>query len=197
MDRVDDLAVYEYLEKLAAPDFPGPASGSAVATVAAMAASLLEMAYKVTIKKGAEHIPISLKDIENVRHQCLALATEDMKALEEVVKAAKLKAAFPDQYEKAMRNATEPLVSIVKNSETILTWIYQFIHVANKRVLGELVGSAHMAEAAAAAAKDGAEVNLTFIQDESYVKKVRTIVRESYRNSMEMKQQIQSIMNRE
>jgi formiminotetrahydrofolate cyclodeaminase len=196
LDSIDCLTVHEYLEKLAAPDFPGPASGSAAATVAAMSAALLEMSCKVTMRKGGENIPISLKHIEDVRYQCLVLATEDMKTLTEVVKAAKSKAEFPDEYEEAMKNATNTLVSVVKNCEMILTGVEQFIHLSNKRVLGELAGSANMAETAAASAKYGVKVNLSLLQDEFYKEKVWAIVRESFQNSSEMKQRIEGIISR-
>ncbi|WP_442599898.1 cyclodeaminase/cyclohydrolase family protein [Neobacillus sp. D3-1R] len=196
LDQIECLTVQEYMEKLAAPDFPGPASGSAAATVAAMAAALLEMSCKVTLRKGGENIPISLKQIEDVRNQCLALATEDMKTLSEVVKTSKSKADFPDEYEEAMKKATDTLVSVVKNSEIILTGVEQFIHLSNKRVLGELAGSANMAESAAASAKYGVKVNLSLIQDEFYKENAWAIVRESFRNSTEMKQRIESMINR-
>jgi formiminotetrahydrofolate cyclodeaminase len=196
LDQIDCLTVHEYLEKLAAPDFPGPASGSAAATVAAMAAALLEMSCKVTIRKGGEDIPISLKHIEEVRNQCLALATDDMKTLAEVVKAANSKADFPDEYEEAMKNATNTLVSVVKNCEMILKGVEQFFHLSNKRVLGELAGSAMMAETAAAAAKYGIKINLSFIHDDIYKENVSAIVHESYQNSTEMKQRIERTIDR-
>ncbi|WP_066301007.1 cyclodeaminase/cyclohydrolase family protein [Bacillus sp. FJAT-29937] len=196
MNHIDSLTVHEYLEKLAAPDFPGPASGSAAATVAAMAAALLEMSCKVTIRKGCENIPISLKHIEDVRNQCLALATDDMKTLAVVVKAAKLKADYPDEHEEAMKNATNTLASVVKNCEEILTGVDQFFHLSDKRVIGELAGSANMAETAAASAKHGVKVNLSLIQDEFFKENVWNIVRESYQNSNEMKQRIERSINR-
>lgn len=196
MNHIDSLTIHEYLEKLAAPDFPGPASGSAAATVAAMAAALLEMSCKVTIRKGCENLPISLKHIEDVRNQCLDLATDDMKTLAEVVKAAKSKADYPDKYEEAMKNATITLVSVVKNCEEILTVAEQFLHLSDKRVLGELAGSANMAETAAASAKHGVKINLSLIQDEFYKENVWTIVRESYQKSNEMKQRIEGSINR-
>ncbi|HYK74202.1 MAG TPA: cyclodeaminase/cyclohydrolase family protein [Pseudoneobacillus sp.] len=193
---IDDLTIYEYLEKLAAPDFPGPASGSAAATVAAMAAALLEMSCKVTIRKGVENIPLSLKNIADVRNQCLTLATVDMKTLAEVVKTAKCKTDFPDEYEEAMKNATDTLVAVVKNCEIILTGVEQFLPLANKRVFGELAGSANMAETAAASAKFGVKVNLSLIHDEFYKENVWAVVRESFQNSTELKQRIEKIINR-
>lgn len=189
---IDSSTVDEYLEKMAAPSFPGPASGCAAATSTAMAAALLEMSLEVTMKKNEQHrnLEESLKDIETIRKRCLILATEDMKAYAEVVKASKSKKEFPDKYQDAMKNAIDPLVSIVKNCELILTQVEHVVNICYIKVLGDLVGSAYMAEAAAGAAKYGVEVNLKLLHDNSYKNDVLNIVRESYRNSSEIKDRI-------
>ncbi|WP_338469647.1 cyclodeaminase/cyclohydrolase family protein [Niallia sp. XMNu-256] len=194
LNRIDELTVYEYLEKLASPEFPNPASGSAASTIAAMAASLLEMSYKVTVTNNEKKMPISLNEIEGIRHQCMRLATEDMIALAEVVKATKFKSAFPVKYEEAMKKATDPLVSVVKNCEIILSWIVQLIPIANKSVLGELAGSANMAEAAATSAKQGIEVNLLLLSDKVYIGNVQAAIHKSYKNTIETKQRIDKSM---
>jgi len=195
---IDSLTVSEYLEKLAAPNFPGPASGSAAATVAAMAAALLEMSCQVTMNKDEQqrNLPKFLKTIEVIRKNCLYLATEDMKAYAEVVRATKSKKEFPDEYEVAMKNATEPLVSIVKNCDSILVRIEQVVSTCYIKVLGDLGGSAYMAEAAAAAAKQGVEVNLKLLYDKSYKKNVLNSVRESYRHCSETKDRIVAFLGK-
>lgn len=196
MERVDDLMVHEYLEKLADPRFPGPASGSAASTVAAMAAALLEMSCKVTMKKVEGNIPIALKEIEEIRHHCLALATEDIMVLAEVVQAAKSRKEEPKKYESAMRNATDPLVSLVKNCEFILRQIERLIPICNKRAVAELIGSTYMTEAALASAKLGVEVNLHLLHDENYKEIVQDIIKTSYSNCIEMKERIMNIVNK-
>lgn len=195
MERIDSLMVHEYLEKLAEPSFPGPASGSAAATVVAMAAALLEMSYKVTIRHGVEDLPIELDEIEEIRHQCLALATEDMVVLTKLIRAAKSRKEFPEKYEDAMKNATDTLVSIVKNCEYILKQIDLLIPICNKRVVAELIGSTYMAEAALASAKLGVEVNLHLLQDEHYKEKTENIIQNGYRNSAEIKERILNYVN--
>lgn len=192
MYTIDNLTVHEYLEKMAEPSFPGPAAGSAAATTAAMAAALLEMACEVTMKKDEQkrNLAKTLKDIQDIRKHCLALATEDMKAYAEVVKATKSKKEFPEEYEVAMQKATDPLVAIVKNCNLILTEIEQVAKVCFVKVLGDLTGSAYMAEAAAAAAKGGVEVNLHLLHDEQYKENVLKVVGESYRNCYETKGRI-------
>ena len=196
LERVGDWLVHEYLEKLAEPSFPGPASGSAAATVAATAAALLEMSYKATLKKTEGNIPIDLNEIEKIRHHCLALATEDMEVLAEVVQAAKSRKENPKKYQDALKNATDTLVYIVNNCEFILLQIERLIPICNKRVVAELVGSTHMAEAALASAKLGIEANLPLLQDENYKKRVQNMIENSYRNSNEMKERIMNIVHK-
>ena len=89
MERIENWTVKQYLKKLAVPSYPALLSGSAAATIIAMAAALLEMSYKVTMRHGEENIPISLDKIEEIRHQCLELATEDMVVLTKVIRAVK------------------------------------------------------------------------------------------------------------
>lgn len=186
------MTVNEYLEKLAAPNFPGPASGSAAATVAAIAAALLEMSCKVTINKDEQkrNLMKPLKNIEAIRKHCLSLATEDMKAFAEVIRTTKSKKESPDEYEAALKNATETLVAIVKNCDSILTQIERLVNTCYIKVLGDLAGSAYIAEAAAAASKQGVEFNLQLLHDEHYKKNVLSFVRESYRNISQTKDRI-------
>jgi formiminotetrahydrofolate cyclodeaminase len=190
------LTVHEFLEKLADPTFPGPASGSAAAIAAAMAAALLEMSCKVSMKKDIGNIPTYLNEIEDIRKKCLNLATKDMKSLTEVIRTAKSKAEFPDEFENAMKNATDPLVGIVKNSESILILIEKIIGNSSKKVMGELAGSTNLAEAAAASAKRGVEVNLRMLRDEQYKENILTTIGESYKKSSETKDRILKIMDK-
>lgn len=190
MDQIDDMTVNVFLEKLAASSFPSPASGSAAATTAAMAAALLEMSFKVTMKSNEHHTPLTLNEITETRNQCLALATEDMKALTKVIQAAKSSKEFPKEYEIAMKNGTEPLVSIVKMCDVILNQIELLIPICNKRVFAELIGSLHMTEAGQRSAKLGVEANLHLLTDEGYKESVQNRIQESYENSMETKERI-------
>jgi formiminotetrahydrofolate cyclodeaminase len=77
----------------------------------------------------------------------------------------------------------------------ILTEVEQFFPQSNKRVFWELVGSANMAKTAAASAKHGVKINLSFRQDEIYKEHVWNTVRKSYQKSTEMKQRIDRFIN--
>ena len=68
MYNIRNLTLEEYLEKIAEPSFPGPASGSVCATAAAMASAVVEMSCKASIKKDPQN-------------QLLIDATEKMKRL--------------------------------------------------------------------------------------------------------------------
>lgn len=190
--NIDQLTVAKYLEKMAETSFPGPSSGSAAGTAAAMAAALLEMSCEVTMKKDAQQSNLAevLNEIKGIRKDCLFLASEDIKAYDVVVKATKAKKEFPDQYDTAMKAATDTLVSIVKNSETILKRIDQVIKTCFIKVWGDLAGGTCMAEAAAAAAKQGVDINLRLLHDEAYKEKVQNMVNMSYKNCLEAKNRI-------
>ncbi|MBB6446757.1 cyclodeaminase/cyclohydrolase family protein [Bacillus benzoevorans] len=194
MESAGHMELDEFLEKLASPDFPSPASGSAIAMVAAIAAAILEMSCKATIKKGGEDLPISLHTIEETRHQCLSLATKDMEKLAEVLRLTKCKEDSPGKYEVAMKNATDTFVSLIAKCEIILTQTERFIHRSSKKVYGELANSAYMAEAAAVSAKLGVESNLLLLQDEIYKENTRTIIRERCRNCVETRKRIIEII---
>jgi formiminotetrahydrofolate cyclodeaminase len=113
-----------------------------------------------------------------------------MRAFADVIKASGSRGEFPDKYETAMKNATDTLVAILKNCESILTEIEHVFKIAYPKVLGDLAGGACLAEAAAAASKLGVEVNLGLIQDEEYRKRMLSFVRESYKNCVETKSRI-------
>jgi len=132
----------------------------------------------------------SLKEAAAIRKHCLYLATEDMKAYAEVVSAAKAKQELPDRYEVGMQKATDTLAAIVSNCQALLKLIESLVEISYVKVLGDLGGSAHLAEAAAAAAKQGVQVNLGLVQDELYKKNVLTAVLESYKNSSAAKERI-------
>jgi formiminotetrahydrofolate cyclodeaminase len=189
---IDDLTVTEFLKKMSEPGFPRPLSGSAMAMTAAMAAALLEMGYRVTMKRDEtkSYLVESLKNIEAVRRHCLYIANEDMNAFPEVMKAAKSKKEFPEEYETAVKNATETLAAIVKDCSIILTQLEQFAGVCHKPVLGDLAGSAYMAEAAGTAAKRVVEINLRMVRDEEYKRNTVDSVNENYKNILEAKDRI-------
>ena len=94
-----------------------------------------------------------------------------------------------------MKNATDTLVSIVKNCEFILSQIELLIPICNKLVIAELIGSTYMAEAALASAKLGVEVNLNLLQDQNYKDQTEKIIQYYDRNSAEIKARIISFIN--
>lgn len=178
MERIDQLSVETFVKKLAEDTFPSPASGSAAATIAAMAASLLEMSCKVTMKKGRE-LQVDLDKVREVRKSCLALATEDMEVLAAIIQAGKKRKEDPDSYEKAVVNATETLVSMAEQCEYILKEIKEVISVCDKRVFAELIGACEMAGAAGKSAILGVEANLYLLDDGPYKEEVQNKIRKT------------------
>lgn len=176
VEQIETMTVQNYLEALASPRFPGPASGSAAATTAGMAAALLEMSYHVTKKKFTKAMPIDEADIKRLRHHCLELATKDMEALEELIQVMKSKERDAHEYERALQYATDPLVSIVSESRLILNYAEKLLPICDKRALPELTGCQAFSKAAITAAKVGIESNLHLLQDDIYKKEVESIL---------------------
>ena len=176
MKRIEAMTVEHYLDELALPRFPGPASGSAAATTASTAAALLEMSYHVTKKTSHYVMPIDEADIKRVRHHCLELATEDMEALEKLVHVMKSNKQGPDDYEQALKHATDPLVAIVSESRLILNYAEKLLPICDQRALAELTGCQAFAKAAMEAAKVGVESNLHLLKDDIYIKEVANIL---------------------
>lgn len=170
MYKISELTVAEYLKKMSVCDFPGPAAGSAAATAAAMAAALLEMSCDGSLRKNGDNplLATSIAIGANLRQACLALADDDMMAYELVIAAAKNKANNREAYETAMKGATEPFMQILRHCHSLLAQIKNVINGSFSRVLGDLVGGAYLAEAAAAASKSGIDVNLMLIGDKDY-----------------------------
>lgn len=195
MESIDHLKVKEYLDKLAEPSFPGPASGSATATTIATGSALLEMAYKVTVKKGEGRVSINLKEIEAVRRQTLNLATEDVEVLAGIIQAAKYRKESPDKYQLAMIEGTDTLVAIAQNGAFILEQMEQLIPICNKRVFAELIAGAYMTEAAVQSVILGVETNLYLLQDGEYKEKVQAEMNTISENCSDIKVRIMDDLN--
>ena len=170
MYKIGELTVADYLTKMSVCDFPGPAAGSAAATAVAMAAALLEMSCDGSLRKNGTN-PLLAESIAmgaEIRTASLLLADADMQAYGRVIMAAKNKATDREAYETAMKDAIEPFFQILRHCHSLLEQIEKVIKGSFSRVLGDLVGGAYLAEAAAAAAQSGIAVNLMLIRDEAY-----------------------------
>ncbi|MDD3306603.1 MAG: DUF924 family protein [Acetobacterium sp.] len=176
MYKISELTVADYLTKMSVCDFPGPAAGSAAATAVAMAAALLEMSCDGSLRKNGAN-PLLTESIAlgaEIRKAGLILADTDMTAYGQVIVAAKNKANDREAYEAAMKDATEPFIEILRHCHSLLDQIEKVIKGSFSRVLGDLVGGAYLAEAAAVASKSGIEVNLMLISDEDYKTRYQT-----------------------
>ena len=189
MYKISELTVANYLAKMSVCDFPGPAAGSAAATAAAMAAALLEMSCDGSLRKNGEN-PLLAESIAigtAVRQACLILADTDMTAYGQVIVAAKNKATDWEAYETAMKGATEPFIQILRHCHRLLVQIEKVIKGSFSRVLGDLVGGAYLAEAAAVASKSGIDVNLMLIHDAEFKTRYQTEAQTLYQACTEIK----------
>ena len=192
MYNIRDLTLGEYLEKIAEPSFPGPASGSACATAVAMASALVEMSCKASIKKDPQNQMLidATEKMKKLKAHCLYLADDDMRAFGEVIKGTRKKKEFPDQYEDLLQKATDPLVAILEGCELILVEIQGIQKESYVKVLGDLAGAVYLSEGAAIAVKKAIEVNLTYLSDTAYIKRVRETVERLYDNCSKIKNNV-------
>nr|WP_269747921.1 cyclodeaminase/cyclohydrolase family protein [Alkalibacter mobilis] len=164
------MTVGEFLEKLSQTEFPGPASGSASAASAAMAAALFEMSWKASINKndilGSKSNLID--EMAIIREKLISLATEDMEAYGKFIKGVRVKKTDPASYEKALIEGTEPLVGIFRNALLILDIVNNTVQDSFVKVLGDLAGSSILAHGAIMAAEKGARINLKMIKNSDY-----------------------------
>lgn len=192
MYKISELTVDDYLKKMAVCDFPGPAAGSAAATAVAMAAALLEMSCDGSLRKNGDN-PLLVESIAlaaELRQAGLNLADVDMAAYGRVITAAKNKATDREAYETAMKGATEPFMAILRHCHRLLGQIEKVIKGSFSRVLGDLVGGAYLAEAAAAASKSGIDVNLMLIGDRAYQSRYQTEAKALYQACVSLKVEI-------
>ncbi|RBP66678.1 formiminotetrahydrofolate cyclodeaminase [Alkalibaculum bacchi] len=192
MYNIRNLTLEEYLEKIAEPSFPGPASGSVCATAAAMASAVVEMSCKASIKKDPQNqllIDVTEK-MKRLKAHCLRLADDDMKAFGEVIKGTKKKKEFPNQYEDLLQKATDPLVAILEGCEQILVEIQKIHKESYAKVLGDLAGAVYLSEGAAIAVKKAIEVNLTYLSDMAYTERVKETVETLYENCSKIKNSV-------
>ena len=174
----------EYLAD-AASDKPAPGGGSVSALAGALAASMSEMAANFTVgrKKFAsvqEQVAGCLGRLEPCRRNLLRLMDADVEAYEAVGAAYAMprqtdeqKAARGEAVQKALKDAMEIPLRIVRECRVVAETAAELVKIANPNLITDVGVSVILAEAACAAARLNVEVNLKYIEDESIVGELR------------------------
>ena len=174
----------EYLAD-AASNKPAPGGGSVSALVGALAASMSEMAANFTVGKNKfasvqEQVAACLGRLEPCRRELLRLMDADVEAYEAVGAAYGMprqsdeqKAARDEAVQRALKDAMEVPLSIVRECRVVAEMAAELVRIANPNLITDVGVSVILAEAACAAARLNVEVNLKYIKDESIAGELR------------------------
>ncbi|WKY47865.1 DUF924 family protein [Eubacteriaceae bacterium ES3] len=190
MEKLSDLTIDEFLEKLSICKFPGPAAGSAVGTIQAITAALMKMACCCTLKKDPENsiCKASIEVAEALQADALIQSEADILAYMEVIRAGK--SNEPQSYQQAMEGAIGPFTNLLDNCYQLLIEVQKILQDSYSLVLGDLVICASLAEAVAAAAKAGIDINSMSLTDQNVKQKILKNASERYQLCLGLKEAI-------
>ena len=184
-----DHKVTEYLEKAAAGTAV-PGGGSVAALNAALAAGLTEMVANLTVgKKGYEAVEeemIALAEkASQLRKKLTAAIDQDADAYTEVMAAYKLPRATDEEMavrkqkiQDAIKHAALVPLEVARDALAVIELSGQAIRKGNKNAASDGAVAAMNARTAALAAIYNVKINLSSIDDDSFVDKLAYEVRE-------------------
>ncbi len=198
-----NLKITEYLEKAAAGTAV-PGGGSVAALNASLAAGLTAMVANLTIgKKGYEAVEEEMKDIvgkaTELREKLTAAIDRDAEAYSEVMAAFKLPKATDQENElrkleiqKTFKHAALVPLEVAKNAVKVIMLAGRAVGNGNKNAVTDGIVAAMNARTAALAALYNVKINLSFIEDDEFVKKLTREINDLEQQAKSKEQEILS-----
>ncbi len=179
--NIANLTVCEFLERLASST-PTPGGGSAAAVAGSMAAALVAMLGRITLKRREPEYQAVASEMEEItwkadrlREGLVRLADQDAQAFERVLAAYRLpqsseraKEERQQAIQEALKGATEVPYRISEACATVLELAQQAAAKGVRSAVSDAGTAAGLAEAAIHAALLNVDINLKLIQDEKY-----------------------------
>jgi formiminotetrahydrofolate cyclodeaminase len=174
-----DLAFEELLDTIAA-ETPAPGGGSVAAFVTEMAASLAAMAARFA--RDWDGAAGAVAQAETLRHRAAPLAGEDAVAYENVLTAMRM----PTELEPEVRNtligetlsrAADVPLEIAECAASVAELAAEISVCGNPNLRGDAAAASILASAAARAAANLVEINLSTVEGDDRVERARAIVR--------------------
>jgi len=169
-----------------ASEKPVPGGGSVSAYAGSLAASLLCMVCRLTLKRPEyeKHWP-KVKEIlqksETLRMKLLSLVDEDSQSFSSLMQAYRLpkqtdeeKRGRSAEIQKGLRGAAEVPLTTMEQAADALVLAVSLGEYANENVLSDLQTAVHLAYASAHGASSNVAINMTSIKDEDYKKRTKT-----------------------
>jgi formiminotetrahydrofolate cyclodeaminase len=175
--------ITEYLDKAAAGTAV-PGGGSVAALNAALAAGLTEMVANLTVgKKGYETVEEEMKALagkaSHLRNKLTAAIDQDADAYTDVMAAYKLPKTTDEEItlrkhkiQDAIKHAALVPLDVARNALAVIELAGQAIRMGNKNAASDGAVAAMNARTAALAAIYNVKINLSSIDDDSFVKKL-------------------------
>jgi formiminotetrahydrofolate cyclodeaminase len=177
--RYAEEPLSSYLDDLAAK-LPAPGGGSAAALLGAIGAALVSMVANFTVGKDAykeveEDIRRILEESEALRDRLIQLVDEDVSAYEKVSKAFKLPKG-PErerEVENALRDASKVPSEVLERSFKVLELAGELAEKGNPSLITDVGIAALSALVAMKSAALNIEINLKWMKDEEFSRKMR------------------------
>ena len=192
-----DNRITEYLEKAAAGTAV-PGGGSVAALNAALAAGLTEMVANLTIgKKGYEEVEEEMIALagkaSQLRNKLSAAVDQDADAYTEVMAAYRLPKTTDEEtalrkqkIQDAIKHAARVPLEVARNALAVIELAGQAIRKGNKNAASDGAVAAMNARTGALAAIYNVKINLSSINDDSFVDKLTQEVKELENQVVEM-----------
>jgi formiminotetrahydrofolate cyclodeaminase len=174
-----ELSIKDFLEKVAS-DTPLPAGGSVIALTAALAASLSEMAARLTIgKKGYESVYSEMASAANkaaeYRELLIQYIDNDVDAYSEVMNAYQLpKTTEEDKeyrkqaVENGLKKAAMVPADVARYASEVMNLAQRIAQKGNRHCAPDAEVGAMIAKAAVLAALHNVDINLKSITDSAF-----------------------------
>ena len=170
---IADSKLGELLDSLAART-PAPGGGTAAAFATASAASLVEMAARFTLgRDDHEDVHARIAEVREragrLRQELVELAERELHAFEPVLEAIRLPREDPGRDERvavALSDAAESPIGIARAAAEVAALGAELAVSGARRLVGDAVTAALLAEAGCVAAGRLVEINLASMSDD-------------------------------
>lgn len=189
-----------------ASDKPTPAGGSVSAYAGTLAAGLVGMVSRLTIKRLEHGIPKGkieelISESDQVGKRLLTLVDEDAECFEALMKAYGLpkeseqeRTLRANEIQARLKHAAEVPLSTAENAARALFLAKSLCEFANPNALSDLQTAIFLAHASVEGALSNVEINLANIKDEQYRKLAKARIEDLRKQSEKVKAEALAIL---
>jgi len=189
-----------------ASDKPTPGGGSVSAYAAALAAALVAMVSRLTLRRSEGEISMGrieelINESDDVAKRLLTLVDEDAESFEALMKAYRLpkeseqqKVSRANEIQARLKQAAEVPLSTAKNAVRTLFLAKSLCEFAIPNALSDLQTAIFLAHAGTEGALSNVEINLANIKDEQYRKLTKSMIDDLRRQSEKGKAEALAIL---